>query len=72
MFNYIDKYVVWTHTLEPAWVGAFMFFFLILAATIATLVCIFIFSFLVYFTEGWVLLVIPAFIMYTVYLAINQ
>jgi hypothetical protein len=72
MFKYIDKYLSWTYGLKPSWVGPTMFFLLLLATMVAVYLILFIFVVLIVVTNGWVLLAIPTFVLYTVYLALNQ
>jgi hypothetical protein len=72
MFKYIDKYLNWTYGLKPSWVGPTMFILLLLAAMVAINLILAISVVLIVVTNGWVLLAIPAFLVYAVYLAFNQ
>jgi hypothetical protein len=72
MFKYIDKYLNWTQELKPSWVGPTMFILLLLAAMVAINLILAISVVLIVVTNGWVLLAIPTFVLYTVYLALNQ
>jgi ABC-type transport system involved in multi-copper enzyme maturation permease subunit len=65
----LGKFVDWTHSLEPLWVGLTMFLLVGLAG-IAILVSIAAIS--ITLTKGWALLIVPAFLVYTTYLAFNQ
>ena len=69
MFKYVDKYLNWTYELKPIWVGVAMFFLFI---AVVTTVGITLAALLLALTNGWILLAIPAFLVYAVYLALNQ
>jgi flagellar biosynthesis protein FliP len=69
MFKYIDRYIDWTLDLKPSWVGLVMFLLLILCVTVVGLPLGLL---LLVLTNGWILLAIPAFLVYAVYLALNQ
>ena len=69
MFKYVDKYLDWTYGLKPIWVGFAMFFLFI---AVVTTVGITLAALLLALTNGWILLAIPAFLVYAVYLALNQ
>jgi hypothetical protein len=72
MFKYVDRYINWTYYLEPSWLGTVMFLWLFLAASVIVSLALVIFAVLTFITNGWALLAIPAFALYTVYLALNQ
>ena len=72
MFKYLDKYLNWTYGLKPGWVGPIMFSLLFLATMVAVYLILVISVVLLTITNGWVLLAIPTFVLYTVYLALNQ
>lgn len=61
------RFTNWTHTIEPQWVGFVVWFSVVLslAAIIVMLV-----AFFVSYTQGWILLVGPAIILYAWYIAI--
>ena len=69
MFELLDRFMDWTYVLEPRWVGFAMFFLFI---AVVTTVGITLTSLLLALTNGWILLAIPAFLVYAVYLALNQ
>jgi hypothetical protein len=69
MLKLFDRFMDWTYDLEPSWVGAVMFFLLILGITVIVLPLT---ALLLVLTNGWILLAIPAFLVYAVYLALNQ
>jgi hypothetical protein len=69
MLNLLDRFMDWTFELQPDWVGAAMFFLLILGITVIVLPLV---ALLLVLTNGWILLAIPAFLVYAVYLAFNQ
>ena len=69
MLKLFDRFMDWTYDLEPSWVGAVMFLLLILCVTVVGLTLGLL---LLVLTNGWILLAIPAFLVYAVYLALNQ
>ena len=69
MFELLDRFMDWTYMLEPSWVGAAMFFLFI---AVVTTVGITLAALLLALTNGWILLAIPTFLVYAVYLALNQ
>ena len=72
MFNYIDRYIDWTLDLNPSWVGFVMFFLFFIAAMVTVCLILVISVVLITVTSGWIILAIPAFLVYAVYLALNQ
>ena len=73
MLELLDRYTDWTHSLKPTWVGLIMFLIMFLLMLFGTLgLFITTAAFIIVLTQGWALLSVPVFLLYTVYLAFNQ
>ena len=69
MLELLGRYTDWTHSLKPTWVGLIMFL-LVLFGTLGLFITTA--AFIIVLTQGWALLSLPVFLLYTVYLAFNQ
>lgn len=65
----IFQFLGWTTSLEPIWVGFFIWVSTMCAAGLTLLAVV---SYLIKVTKGWVLLAVPAILFYCLYVAVYQ
>jgi uncharacterized protein involved in cysteine biosynthesis len=69
MMKLTDRYMDWCRSLSPDWVGYVMYIVVALAVIVTLMSLV---AALAYLTKGWIVLSLPIFLLYTVYLALNQ